>query len=71
MAKIRLMMLIALFSGRSFTIYAVVLVMVMPCLDLAAPAKTNADMVIKHWQKNKVTRLRPRLHLSKQFVNML
>ena len=30
---------------------------VMPCLDLAAPAKTNADMVIKHWQKNKVTRL--------------
>ncbi|HNH44836.1 MAG TPA: fatty acid CoA ligase family protein, partial [Agitococcus sp.] len=30
---------------------------VMPCLDLAAPAKTNAEMVIKHWQKNKVTRL--------------
>ena len=30
---------------------------VMPCLDLAAPAKTNADMVIKHWQENKVTRI--------------
>ncbi|MCP5175491.1 MAG: AMP-binding protein [Moraxellaceae bacterium] len=30
---------------------------VMPCLDLAKPAHTDAEMVIRYWKKHKVTRI--------------